>query len=367
MSASTATDFQILKSDLHQHRIIERLLPAPGPGQALLKVDKFALTANNITYGLLGESYGYWKFFPVTADDTYGIIPVWGFADVIASEHESLTVGQRYYGYLPTSTHLLVEPGRGSAAGFLDAIPHRRGTPSLYNQYALTSADPGYNKDDEDFQALLRPLFMTAFLLEDFIRRSEYFDARTLVVSSASSKTAYGTAYLLHKNKPAGVQIVGLTSARNRDFVQNLGCYDSVVTYDELASLDAGTPGAYFDFAGNADLRTKLHAQFENNLKYSCIIGSAHAEAPAAPNDAPRLSGPKPEIFFAPAQAKIRMREWKPAGFGERMAEAWNSFFPVVRNTFEINEITGPADLADAYDALLNGTVHAKQATIVRL
>ncbi len=379
-SPSSPTQFQISKNDIHTHRLVEYNPPAPGPGQALLKVDRFALTANNVTYALLGDSFNYWTFFPAAAagDDPrdsdsaadgaggWGVIPVWGFAEVVASAHESVQVGQRYYGYLPAATHLLVEPGRASAAGFLDNAPHRRGTSSIYNQYALTSADPAYRPGDENYIALLRPLFTTSFLLEDFIRDSEYFGATNLLVSSASSKTAYGTAFLLHKNKPPHIRLTALTSARNRDFVQSLGCYDAIVAYEELAQIDAQTPAAYFDFAGNGKLRTQIHAHLGDALQYSCEIGSAHADDQAKPDDILKV-GPKPELFFAPGQAKKRMREWKPAGFAERMAAAWDSFLPVVRETIEIKEVTGAPALAEAYAMIADGTAAAKTAIIVRL
>ena len=53
-----ATDFVVARHDLKQCRVIEsRLLDADTlPAKALLvKVDRFAVTANNIAYAMLGE------------------------------------------------------------------------------------------------------------------------------------------------------------------------------------------------------------------------------------------------------------------------------------------------------------------------
>ena len=47
-------------------------------------MDKFALTANNVTYAAFGDAMHYWKFFP-GPDDESGRVPVWGFADVADS------------------------------------------------------------------------------------------------------------------------------------------------------------------------------------------------------------------------------------------------------------------------------------------
>ena len=54
-------------------------MPPLSDGEVLARIDRFALTANNVTYGVMGERIGYWKFFPVEAEED-GIIPVWGFA-----------------------------------------------------------------------------------------------------------------------------------------------------------------------------------------------------------------------------------------------------------------------------------------------
>ena len=54
------------------------------------------------------------------------------------------------------------------------------------------------------------------------------------MLSSASSKTAYGTAFLLHGQGP---QLVGLASAPNVAFTQSLGCYDRVLPYAAIDQL----------------------------------------------------------------------------------------------------------------------------------
>src|SRR4249920_1934332 len=72
----------------------------PADGEALLRVDTFALTANNVTYAVLGDFLQYWKFFP-GSEEGWGRVPVWGFADVVASRAEGVEEGARLWGYLP--------------------------------------------------------------------------------------------------------------------------------------------------------------------------------------------------------------------------------------------------------------------------
>src|SRR5262249_23463550 len=153
----------------------------PASGQALLRIDHFAFTANNITYAVAGDLLSYWNFFP--AEPGWGRVPVWGFADVAASRCEGLGEGARFYGYYPMSTHLLVEPVKITGAGFIDGAAHRAPMAGAYNQYRAAAPSPGAG--DEEAQMLLQPLFTTAFLIDDYLAESGFFGARVAVLSSA--------------------------------------------------------------------------------------------------------------------------------------------------------------------------------------
>ncbi|MEO8606093.1 MAG: DUF2855 family protein, partial [bacterium] len=192
---SEPVDFVVNRSDLRQCKVVAAALRPLADGEVRLRVDRFAFTANNVTYGAVGDMIGYWNFFP--AADGWGRIPVWGFADVGESRCAALPAGERVYGYLPMSTQLIVQPAPVSPGSFFDAAPHRAALPAVYNQYTRLAADPLYERADEAHLALLRPLFTTSFLLEDFLAEHDDFAARNIVLTSASSKTALGLAQLL--------------------------------------------------------------------------------------------------------------------------------------------------------------------------
>src|SRR5262249_7931123 len=156
-----------------------------------------------------------------------------------------------------------------------------------------------------DYQALLRPLFMLSFLVDDFLAENGFYGARSVILSSASSKTAFGLAHLLHTLRK-DIRVIGLTSAGNTDFVRSLGCYDKVVTYDRITTLPAGVPVAYVDMAGNSDVRARLHRHFGEQVKYSGRIGLTHR---ASSEDEPPLPGAKPQRFFAPDQMRKRAKD----------------------------------------------------------
>ncbi len=224
--------FAVGRSDLRRTQWLEQPSIPLVPGTVRTRIDRFALTSNNISYGAFGESMSYWGFFP-TGNAATGCIPAWGFGTVIESRTEGVAVGERFYGYYPMADQVVLHPVAVNGQRFIDGVPHRRDMPSVYNQYLRCSSDPLYRPEDEDVLALYRPLFPTSFLIDDFLADNGFFGASEVLVSSASSKTAYGLGFLLAVRRAAGggVPCIGLTSPANVAFTAGLGCYDDVIAY----------------------------------------------------------------------------------------------------------------------------------------
>ena len=146
----------------------------------------------------------------------------WPGVTVVASQVDGVDVGERFYGYWPPATVLRVQPDKISAHGFRDATRHRRALPPVYNQYFRCTQDPLYTPETEAFQALYRPLFMTGFSLADFIADREAFGARRVLFSSASSKTAYGTAFCMDEAVETVHKTVGYDEAHRDQEVAGL-------------------------------------------------------------------------------------------------------------------------------------------------
>jgi hypothetical protein len=324
----TLTRLLTRKNKLDESRIDHLPLAALAEGEAILAIDRVALTTNNITYAVLGDSMQYWGFFP-SGVEGFGLMPAWGFADVVESSVAGLEVGDRFYGYFPIASHLRVSPTRVSSRGFYDAAPHRAELTSAYNHYTRCASDPVYEPALENYQMLLRPLIITSFFGADFLHDNDFFGAKQVLISSASSKTAYGTAFCLRRI--SNVRIVGLTSASNKAFVEDLGCYHQVVTYDELASLDAGTRTTYLDYAGAEALRVKVHNHFGDALAYDCLAGSAQNADPNHLQSS--VSGPAPKLYFAPVQIAKRNKEWGYDEVNRRFADAQRAFIARVAET----------------------------------
>lgn len=360
-SSETILDFCIRRDDWRSGRFTEASLPGTiADGQVLLRVVRFALTANNISYALTGDLLGYWSFFP--ADDGWGRVPVMGFADVIASAHPAVTCGERVFGFFPMSTHLVVDAGDATAAHFVDVAPHRSATALAYRQYLRAIADPLYEPAREDALLLLRGLFLTSFLVDDFLADHDGFGARTLLITSASSKTAIALAFCLAA-RGAG-EIVGLTSERNHDFVASLACYDRVLRYDEVAALDAGEPSVLIDHSGDGVVVNAIHRHLGDRLRHSAIVGATHWSGARPARDLP---GAPPTFFFAPAQLEKRQAEWGPAGFQSRLAAAWRHFVSFSDGWLRIVHGTGRDALERVYHEVLEGRARPSDGHVVSL
>jgi hypothetical protein len=341
---------EVARADLHETRMVESPVPALEDGEALLRVDRFGLTANNITYAVLGDMLRYWHFFP--ADEGWGRIPMWGFGEVVASAADGVERGLRVFGYLPMSTHLLVRPDRVGAAGFTDAAEHRSALPGAYNAYRAVDADPVYDPEREDEQILLLPLYYLSFLLDDFLEENELFGAATVVVSSASSKAALGTAFLLADRE---VEVVGLTSPGNVESVEDAGIYDRVVSYETIDQLDE-EDAVYLDFTGNASVREAVHGRLGDRLRHSAAVGVTHWDGGAGFGaDGAALPGPPPTPFFAPDRIRSRAKEWGQAGLDARFGASWRRLLPWSDGWLEVTPGAGPEAVEAAYRDVLDG------------
>jgi hypothetical protein len=362
----TAT-FTVNRENLRDTRWQEHPDGSLVDGQVRLRIDRFALTSNNVTYGAFGEAMHYWDFFP-TGDAATGCIPVWGFATVVESRSAGVEVGERFYGYFPMADQVVLQPGKIGAAGFFDAAPHRRALHGIYNQYLRCTTDALYREGHESLLALLRPLFITSFLIDDFLADNQGFGASVLLVSSASSKTAYGLGFCLSQRRggAGAMHCVGLTSPGNVDFTRHLGCYDQVVDYADVETLATDAPAAYVDMSGNATLRARIHGHWQNKLMYSCSVGGTHWEALGG---AKGLPGPRPTLFFAPAQASKRLADWGPTGLQDRMAAAWQAFVARASDPqspwIRVVPGQGRDAVASTYHDLLAGRVSADEGRIL--
>jgi NADPH:quinone reductase-like Zn-dependent oxidoreductase len=333
-----AVRLEVVRDDLRRTRVVEVAVPTPADGEVVVAVEAFGLTANNISYAVFGDMLGYWRFFP--SEGEWGQIPTWGFAEVVDSAHAQVPAGTRLFGYLPMGSHLVLRPVAVEDHQLVDGTEHRSGLPPAYNTYRLVEGDPLHDPDREDAQMLLWPLFFTGFVLDRFLGANDLFGAGTVVLSSASSRTAISTAHCLAAR--AGVTVVGLTSAGHLDLVRSLGSYDRVVTYDDIGTLEVDD-AVFVDLAGNTGVRAAVHRHYGDHLVHSALVGGTHWDQ-GAPAEVP---GPEPVFFFAPDH-------WG-AGAEADLPDAWRAFVADVDDWLRVEHRSGVDAVRDAYLETLDG------------
>lgn len=361
MFPTTKDDFLIDRSNLFKTTFEESNLSALEKGEILFKVDKYAFTSNNITYAVVGERVRYWDFFPATPP--WGIVPVWGFADVIATNNPSIEIGERCYGYFPMSDYLKIRPGNIKVHGFSDVSGHRQHLSPIYNFYSRTSADPGYQKEKEDFQPIIKPLFTTAFLIYYFLKENHFFTAENIILTSASSKTALGLAFMLNKNsKQDGKKVMALTSKRNIDFVKQSGYYDEVISYDQASKISPGKNTVLIDFAGNAGLLNDIYKKLGDALKHVVLIGLTDWKS-----DKQFKSIPVAQFFFAPTHIQNRYKEWGPEKTNLLLGESMYEFIGKVEKWMKLVYIEDKQSLNNLYLEMLKGNIDPGKGYIVKI
>ncbi len=358
--AAAPLDFQVHRDDFRECRFVpgapvDRLTE----GQVLFRVDRFALTSNNISYAAAGDLLNYWGFFP--GPDRWGRIPAMGFGDVLESKHPRVEVGARCFGFFPMSRHLVIE-AEPTGSGMVDGVAHRSQHAPVYRTYSYVDRDALYDAELEDEIALLRGLFMTSFLIDDLLADEDFFGSEQSIVTSASSKTSIALAALLAERDRGSV--IGLTSARNRAFVESLGCYDEVVAYEEVESLGTDRPAVMIDMAGDGEVVGRVHHAFGDALRYSCTVGATHWESKPRPENLP---GPTPEFFFAPSRIVKRTEDWGAAGLQERLGRSWRSFAAFSKKWMRIQHHSGPQALESVYLDVLTGRLDPRDGHIVTL
>ena len=355
----TTSTLEVRKDSLGAIRVVEDGLGRQlAENQVLFKVGRLALTANNISYATTGDSLGYWGFFP--AEEGWGRIPAMGWGEVIASEHPEVSVGERFWGWFPFSTHLKVQAGSVSKSGFSDISPHRAEYAPVYAGFDRASDNPIYEVAREDQDSLLRGLFMTSWLVEDFIDVNDFFGADSCLITSASSKTSIALAHCVTGR--GKLTAIGITSPGNVAFCESLGCYDRVVTYAQVASLDASQQVVMVDMAGSAKIISDVHHHYGDNMKHSSRIGATHYDEVGSVKGLP---GATPEFFFAPSHVKIRSAEIGAGKFMMLVGAAFAEFRNFADDWLRVEQSFGPEAVGGTYDAVLTGKADPSSGQII--
>lgn len=348
--------FEVDRFDPTKTRVVEEPIIELTPGRAKLAIERFGLSANNISYHSLGDAMGYWKLFPShDVESPWRRIPVWAVATVVESAHDDLAVGGRFFGLFPMGDSVVVEAADVRTTSFRDAALHRQDVMApVWNHYTVLPGDTESTAEERSWNVLLRPLAITGYLVGDHLAEHGCFGADTVVLSSASSKTALMTAFFLRSL--GAPRVVGLTSPGNRQFVLDTGAFDQVETYGDLDHLN-GKGFVFLDYAGNITVRAGVVDACGTSLVKHFAMGMAQAPDLGQLMDTSSLGGPPPELFPAQLAVTSRRRELGGEEYDLRTVAAMSDARSWTNDWLAIIEGQGMDAVEGVYRSLLAGDV----------
>lgn len=342
---------EINRRDIRTTRLLDPSDLVVSDGQVMLTLERAALTSNNVSYALSGDMLDYWGFFPT--EKAWGRLPVMGFGVITESRSAGIEVGSRYFGFFPLGDRHVVQASV-SRDGFVDVAQWREKHAMAYRSF--DRAEP---TDGDDTVLIFRGLFLTSYLLADFLLEREHFGATQVIITSASSKTSIALAHCMQRH--SNLDVVGLTSTKNIDFTTSLGEYDGVLGYDSVQEL-ARVPSIVVDMAGNPAVVSDLHRHLEGSVAHSCSVGATHWDAARGGVTVPP---PRPEFFFAPSQLAKRGKEWGRDELNRRIADSLAVFVESTTRWMTIRHTNGAEAVRDLYGDLVAGDVAPNVGNIV--
>ena len=220
----------------------------------------------------------------------------------------------------------------------------------------------------DNIRALLFPLHITAFCLCDTLQDQSYLEASQIIIISASSKTDIGLAQGLSDeiNRP---KIIGLTSSGNLDFVKTLGCYDEVITYNNLDEVNSNLGSVIVDMAGNQKILNHLYKSLNNNMLKCLTVGMTHWDSMKSTNDvsSESIAKDRTEFFFAPSHIQKRISDWGHEGYNNKTHSFMNSRAMQSKEWMDIKEIKGLDSFISTYSNVVMGKINPNEGIIVTL
>lgn len=217
-----------------------------------------------------------------------------------------------------------------------------------------------------------RPLFWTSYWFEDYLNEHSYRGAKNILISSASSKTAFTLAYNigLRKKRSGGtldVNVVGLTSTSNAVFTRGLNLYDRVLTYDHLPTASS-TSGSwiYVDLSGNNSLNAKFERQLAPIL--TVVLGMTNPDEQNAKNLKGRSHNTaNQEMFFMPEWLAIRAKQLTIPQITTMQAAAWKGLMENCSPWVSIDKSCGGKAVLEAYRKTLQGSIGPEKGQVFTL
>lgn len=210
--------------------------------------------------------------------------------------------------------------------------------------------------------------------MEDSLNETNYRGLKNILISSASSKTAFLVAYriLLRRDAPGGsrkLKIIGLTSRSNLEYTRGLALYDQVFSYDQVTSIPKVSRVdncLYIDVSGDQSLNKSIARSIAPKLTIWLGMTSVGGGNPS------RFTGAKGntdghEYFFMPEWFAVRLKQLGPKALKEMQKTAWAQLMEDCPSWVKIGTYRGEGQVLDAYLKTLKGGVRPDRGQILTL
>lgn len=265
----------ISKANIAEHNVVE--LPTSSPealkdGHVRVRTVIIGLTANNLSYAQLGTMRAWWDAYPVPASlpapyndqQQYGIVPAWGYGEVLESKVAGIEAGMLLWGFWPTSSLPIdLELVPADAFGhFVEVSKQRQTLMNLYQRYTLR--DPSMRLKSLDnsatehmaFEAACRPIWEAGYLLNkanfgdppahplgegEWSNSDADLSSAVVISLSASGKTARGFTDGLINNRPASAKplgLLGITSVSGKEVIPQAPFPTRSTSYEDMISTE---------------------------------------------------------------------------------------------------------------------------------
>ena len=222
-------------------------LPTLSPFTVRVRTHTIGLTSNNLSYARGGAVLGWWSAYPVPSDleapyndsSKHGIVPAWGYGEVLESNIDEIKPERFLHGFWPMSTYpvdLKLHRPEGTLEGhWIEKAEGRTGLMNLYNRYTVSSLDLGKKASPENLKqsgiiASVAGLYETAYLLNHFVFPADEtvnpihplgaplpwtkshadLTRAVLVIIAASRKTARAFSHQFSIDRPRGAGPVAM-------------------------------------------------------------------------------------------------------------------------------------------------------------
>lgn len=265
-----ATDIHVIsKQDINKHATISVEIQHPPLAANSVRVQTrmIGITANNFTYASFGSILHWWDAYPVPSaapapyndPAAWGIVPAWGYGEIVESNVDGLEKGASLWGYWPTSSHLVdLQLEAGVPKGhYIETSPHRQKLMNLYNRYMLVEGSP--SDEAKAWRATTYPIWAAGYLMNrytfaesaakvvpfaeiDPAKHDADLSSAVVIVLAASSKTGRSVVWNLGDRAPGNgpLALLQATSDATQPLPLNRrATFDSkTVSYTDLTSSD---------------------------------------------------------------------------------------------------------------------------------